>query len=168
MSFHGGLLGVMLAFLYFNYKSGKRWSVVADFAAPMVPIGLATGRLGNFINGELWGKPTDVSWGMIFPADPLQLTRHPSQLYQFMFEGVGLFLLLFLFSMKSRPAGSVAGLFGVGYGCARIGAEFFREPDAHIGYLAGNWLTMGMVLSLPMILIGGAMMVWSYRRGPTA
>lgn len=164
MSFHGGMLGVLTAFWYFKRKTGKSYFTVADFIVPMVPVGLATGRIGNFINGELWGKPTDVSWGMVFPGDPLQLVRHPSQLYQFAFEGVALFTLLWIYSRKPRAAAAVTGLFGIGYGCARIGAEFFREPDAHIGYLLGNWLTMGMILSLPMIFVGAGMMIWGYRK----
>jgi phosphatidylglycerol---prolipoprotein diacylglyceryl transferase len=164
MSFHGGMLGVLAAFWYFKRKTGKGYFTIADFAVPVVPIGLGSGRIGNFINGELWGRPTDVSWGMVFPADPLQLTRHPSQLYQFALEGVALFALLWIFSIKPRPTAAVTGLFGVGYGAARISVEFFREPDAHIGYLAGNWLTMGMVLTLPMILIGAAMIYWGYNK----
>jgi|SRR5690554_68825 len=164
MSFHGGMLGVLTAFWYFKRKVGTSYATVADFIVPMVPVGLATGRIGNFINGELWGRATDVSWGMVFPGDPLQIVRHPSQLYQFALEGVALFTLLWIYSNKPRPAIAVTGLFGIGYGCARIGAEFFREPDAHIGYLAGNWLTMGMLLSLPMVAAGAAMMVWAYRK----
>lgn len=168
MSFHGGMLGVLAAFAYFSYKNKKTYFEVADFMVPMVPIGLATGRLGNFINAELWGRQTDVAWAMVFPTDPLQLPRHPSMLYEFFLEGVVLFAVLWVYSRKSRAAGAVTGLFGVGYGGARIFVEFFREPDAHIGYLAGDWLTMGMVLSLPMIIVGAAMMVWAYRRGQQA
>ncbi|MDF1821032.1 MAG: prolipoprotein diacylglyceryl transferase [Alcanivoracaceae bacterium] len=164
MAFHGGMLGVLTAFWYFKRKTGKGYFETADFIVPMVPIGLGAGRLGNFINAELWGRPSDVSWAMVFPTDPQQLARHPSQLYQFMLEGVLLFVLLWWFSRRPRPPAAVTGLFGVGYGVARIAAEFFREPDAHIGYLAGGWLTMGMVLSLPMVFIGAAMMVWGYRQ----
>ena len=162
MSFHGGLLGVILVM----YILAKKWNLkilqIGDFVAPMIPIGLGAGRIGNFINGELWGKPTDVSWGMVFPqAD--QLARHPSQLYQFALEGVLLFTILWLYSNKPRPVGSVSGLFLVIYGIVRFIVEFVREPDAHIGYIAWDWLTKGQLLSLPMILIGCGLMVWAYK-----
>ncbi|MCU5784184.1 prolipoprotein diacylglyceryl transferase [Alcanivorax balearicus MACL04] len=163
MSFHGGALGVLLAFWLFARRTGKRYFQVADFAVPVVPIGLGAGRFGNFINGELWGRASDMPWAMVFPTDPMGVPRHPSQLYEFFLEGVVLFLVLWIYSAKPRPAGSVTGLFGIGYGLSRILVEFFREPDAHIGYLAGGWLTMGMLLSLPMVLIGAAMVVWAYR-----
>nr|WP_041716729.1 prolipoprotein diacylglyceryl transferase [Alloalcanivorax dieselolei] len=163
MSFHGGALGVLFAFWLFARRTGKRYFQVADFAVPMVPIGLGAGRFGNFINGELWGRASDMPWAMVFPTDPMGVSRHPSQLYEFFLEGVVLFLVLWIYSAKPRPAGSVTGLFGIGYGLSRILVEFFREPDAHIGYLAGGWLTMGMLLSLPMVLIGAAMVVWAYR-----
>lgn len=164
MSFHGGMLGVLTAFAYFAHKNKKTYFQVADFIVPMVPIGLATGRFGNFINAELWGRETDVPWAMVFPTDALQLARHPSMLYECALEGIVLFALLWCYSAKARPLGAITGLFGAGYGVARIFVEFFREPDAHIGYLAGGWLTMGMLLSLPMVVIGIAMMVWAYRR----
>ena len=164
MSFHGGMLGVLTAFAWFARKTNKTYFQVADFIVPMVPIGLATGRFGNFINAELWGRPSDMPWAMIFPTDALQLPRHPSMLYEGLLEGIVLFSVLWIYSRKPRPAGAVTGLFGVGYGMARTFVEFFREPDAHIGYLAGNWLTMGMVLSIPMIFAGAAIMVWAYRR----
>jgi len=163
MSFHGGALGVLFAFWLLARKFGKRYFAVADFAVPVVPIGLGAGRFGNFINGELWGRPSDAPWAMIFPSDPMGVSRHPSQLYEFFLEGIVLFLVLWLYSARPRPAGAVTGLFGVGYGVSRTLVEFFREPDAHIGYLAGGWLTMGMLLSIPMIVIGTAMMVWAYR-----
>lgn len=163
MSFHGGALGVLLAFALFARKTGKSYFQVADFIVPMVPIGLGTGRLGNFMNAELWGRVSDAPWAMVFPTDPERLPRHPSQLYEFALEGVVLFLVLWFYSAKPRPAGAVTGLFGVGYGCARTFVEFFREPDDHIGYLAGDWLTMGMLLSVPMIVIGLAMVIWAYR-----
>lgn len=165
MSFHGGLLGVLLAVGWFARRNGKRFFEVMDFIAPMVPIGLGAGRIGNFINAELWGRATDVPWAMVFPTDPLQLARHPSQLYQFAMEGVALFVILWLYSAKPRPTMAVSGLFGVCYGIFRFLAEFVREPDAHLGYLAFGWLTMGQVLSLPMILIGAAMIAWAYRHG---
>lgn len=164
MSFHGGMLGVLVAFWWFARKTGKSYFQVADFIVPMIPIGLGAGRLGNFINAELWGKPSELPWAMVFPTDPAQLERHPSQLYQFAMEGVLLFALLWLFSARPRPAGAVTGLFGVGYGVFRIVAEFFREPDAHLGYLAFDWLTMGQLLSLPMVVAGIMIMVWAYRR----
>lgn len=168
MSFHGGAIGVLVAFWLFGRKTHKRFFQVADFMVPMVPIGLATGRLGNFINAELWGRTSDVPWAMVFPTDPDRLPRHPSQLYEFALEGVLLFIVLWFYSAKPRPAGAVTGLFGVGYGLGRTFVEFFREPDAHLGYLAGGWLTMGMLLSIPMILLGAAMMVWAYRHDDRA
>lgn len=163
MSFHGGLAGVLLAMLYFARKSGKAFFTVADFIAPWVPIGLGLGRLGNFINQELWGRTTDVSWGMVF-RDAGPLPRHPSQLYQAALEGLALFVILWLFTRKPRPTASVSGLFLVGYGAFRVLTEFVREPDAQLGYLAFDWLTMGQVLSVPMILFGVGLMVWAYRR----
>jgi len=156
MSFHGGLLGVVVAFIYFARKTGKSFFEVADFFAPMAPIGLATGRIGNFINGELWGRaadPESVPWAMIFPRDPEQIYRHPSQLYECALEGVLLFILLFWFSQKPRPRGAVSALFLLGYGCARFFVEFYREPDEHLKWLA-EFLSMGQILSLPMILLG--------------
>lgn len=166
MSFHGGALGVLVAFGVFARKAGKRYFEVADFIVPMVPIGLCAGRIGNFINGELWGRATDVPWAMVFPNDPSQLARHPSQLYQSLMEGLLLFIVLWLYSARPRPAGAVTGLFGVGYGTARIIGEFFRQPDAHIGFIAFDWLTMGMLLSTPMVIIGLGMMAWAYKKNP--
>lgn len=165
MSFHGGMVGVLLGFAWFARRSGKTFLEVADFIVPMVPLGLGAGRIGNFINAELWGRPSDVPWAMVFPTDPLRLPRHPSMLYEFLLEGVLLFTVLWLFSRRPRPAGVITGLFGIGYGLARIVVEFWREPDAHIGYLAGDWLTMGMLLSAPMVVIGAAMVIRGYRRG---
>ena len=163
MSFHGGLLGVLLAMLYFARKSGKTFFTVADFIAPWVPIGLGLGRLGNFINHELWGRTTDSQWGMVF-RDAGPLPRHPSQLYQAALEGLALFVILWLFARKPRPTASVSGLFLIGYGLFRILAEFVREPDAQLGYLAFGWLTMGQVLSVPMVLFGVGLMVWAYKK----
>lgn len=163
MSFHGGLLGVILVMFLLAKKWNLTFFQVSDFVAPMVPIGLGAGRIGNFINGELWGKPTDVSWGMVFPqAD--QLVRHPSQLYQFLLEGVILFSLLWLFSNKPRPTASISGLFLVLYGVFRFMVEFVREPDVHIGYIAWEWLTKGQLLSLPMILLGLVLIFWAYQQ----
>ena len=162
MSFHGGLIGVLLAMLYFARKTGKTFFTVADFFAPWVPIGLGLGRLGNFINHELWGRTTDGPWGMVFrEAGPLP--RHPSQLYQAALEGLALFVILWLFARKPRPAASVSGLFLICYGLFRILVEFVREPDPQLGYLAFGWLTMGQVLSVPMILGGIGLMMWAYR-----
>ena len=184
MSFHGGLLGVIVAMWWFGRRSGRGFWQVADFVAPLVPFGLGLGRIGNFIGGELWGRVSDVPWAMIF-ANSIQpggwqspelrtawesgaldsMARHPSQLYQAFGEGFGLFILLAVYSRLPRPAGAVSGLFLVGYGVFRFAAEFFREPDAHIGFLGGGWLTAGMLLSLPMVLAGVLIMVYAFRRG---
>jgi len=164
MSFHGGFLGVLLAIAIFCRRRSLRWITTMDFIAPLVPLGLAAGRLGNFINGELPGRPTDLPWGMWFPqADRVPLARHPSQLYQFALEGVALFAILWWFSSKPRPAGTVSGAFLLGYGCLRFLAEFARQPDDFLGLLALG-LSMGQWLSLPMIVAGAAMMGWAYRR----
>lgn len=163
MSFHGGLLGVLAAFWYFSRKTGKSFFEISDFIAPMVPIGLMLGRIGNFINAELWGRVSDVPWAMVFPGGG-PLPRHPSQLYQAALEGLLLFIILWWFSAKARPRAAVSGLFLLGYGVFRFIVEFVRIPDPQYGYLAFNWLTMGQVLCLPMILGGAAMMIWAYRR----
>ncbi|GHD52289.1 Prolipoprotein diacylglyceryl transferase [Marinobacter persicus] len=164
MSFHGGLLGVILAMWWFGRKAGTGFWAIADFVAPLVPVGLGAGRIGNFINGELWGKPTDVPWAMVFPQAPDSLARHPSQLYQFALEGVALFAILWWFSSRPRPAMAVSGLFLVCYGLFRFLVEFVRQPDPQLGYLAFDWLTMGQVLSLPMIFAGAVLMFIAYRR----
>ncbi|MFC4161152.1 prolipoprotein diacylglyceryl transferase [Chitinimonas lacunae] len=158
MAFHGGFLGVVLAMWYFARRTGRSFLQVGDFVAPLVPLGLAAGRLGNFINGELWGRATDLPWGMIFPLVD-QTPRHPSQLYQFVLEGVLLFVLLWWFSSRRRPVGQVSALFLMGYGLFRFIAEFAREPDNFLGFLALGF-TMGQWLSLPMILIG-AWLFWA-------
>lgn len=158
MSFHGGFLGVLVAMAIFARQQGRPWLALMDFIAPLVPPGLAAGRLGNFINGELWGRPTDVPWGVVFPQVD-NLPRHPSQLYEFGLEGVALFALLWLYSRKPRPVGAVSGLFLIGYGSARFVVEFFREPDAYLGLLSLG-MSMGQWLSLPMVLVG----VWMWRR----
>lgn len=163
MSFHGGLLGVIVAMFFFARRYKQHLVDVTDFLAPFVPIGLGAGRLGNFIGGELWGKPTDVSWAMVFPNDPLQLARHPSQLYQFALEGVVLFGILWFFSQKAKPRYCISGLFLLCYGLFRILVEFVREPDAQIGYLAFGWVTQGQVLSLPMVLVGVGLMVAGFK-----
>lgn len=163
MSFHGGLIGVILAMTWFARRYHKHLIDVTDFAAPFVPIGLGAGRIGNFINGELWGKPTDLPWAMIFPKDPLHLARHPSQLYQFALEGVALFCILWFFSKKSKPRYCVSGMFLLFYGIFRILAEFVREPDPQIGYLAFGWVTEGQVLSLPMVVIGIMLIIFGFK-----
>ena len=153
MSFHGGLIGVLLAVAWFAHRERLAFLAVSDFVAPMVPVGLATGRIGNFINAELWGRPSEVPWAMVFPQVD-NVARHPSQLYQFMLEGVLLFVILWMFSSRPRRLGMVSGLFATLYGLFRFIVEFVREPDKHIGYLAGDWLTMGQLLSLPLLLLG--------------
>lgn len=153
MSFHGGLLGVIAALWLFGRKYQRSFWEVADFTAPLVPLGLGAGRLGNFINGELWGRVTDVPWAMVFPqvdGEP----RHPSQLYEFGLEGVFLFILVWVYAAKPRHLGAVSGVFLMGYALSRIFVEFFRTPDVQLGYLALGWLTMGQLLSLPMLFLG--------------
>lgn len=162
MAFHGGLLGVLVAIWLFAKKHQQGFWTSTDFLAPLVPSGLAFGRLGNFINGELWGAPTSLPWGMVFPHVD-NLPRHPSQLYEFALEGVLLFILLWWFASKPRPLMAVSGLFLIGYGGFRFLVEFVRMPDAHIGYLAFGWLTMGHVLTLPMMLFGVFLMWRAYR-----
>jgi phosphatidylglycerol:prolipoprotein diacylglycerol transferase len=162
MAFHGGFLGVLVAMGLFARKTGKSWLAVTDFIAPLVPLGLGAGRIGNFINGELWGRPSDMPWAVVFPQID-SIPRHPSQLYQFALEGLALFALLWLFSRKPRPTGAVSGLFLIGYGSFRFLAEFTREPDNFLGLLALN-LSMGQWLSLPMIIAGIAMLRWAYRK----
>jgi phosphatidylglycerol---prolipoprotein diacylglyceryl transferase len=152
-SFHGGLIGVLIAVALFCRKTHYRFLEVTDFIAPAVPIGLGFGRLGNFINGELWGRTTTVPWGMIFPQGGA-IARHPSQLYECFLEGLVLSLALIFYAGKRRPVGSVSGWFLVGYAVFRTLAEFFREPDWHQGFIAFDWLTMGQCLSVPMLLLG--------------
>jgi phosphatidylglycerol:prolipoprotein diacylglycerol transferase len=162
MSFHGGFLGVLVALWVFARVRHKRWLEVTDFVAPLCPLGLAAGRLGNFINGELVGRVTDVPWAMVFPQVD-SLPRHPSQLYEFGLEGLALFVVLWWFASRPRPMGAVSGLFLAGYGTFRFIAEYTREPDNFLGILTGGF-TMGQWLSMPMILIGFGMMLWAYRR----
>jgi len=165
MSFHGGLLGVLLAMWLFAKKSGRAFFQVTDFLAPLVPIGLGAGRIGNFINGELWGRVSDVPWAMVFP-DPRAgaLPRHPSQLYEAFLEGLVLFIILWLYSRKPRPTMAVSGMFLFCYGMFRFILEFARMPDAQIGYIAFNWLTMGQILSTPMVLAGAGLVWWAYNK----
>lgn len=158
MSFHGGLLGVIAAMALFARLRGRPFLQVTDLIAPCVPLGLASGRIGNFINGELWGRLADPSlpWAMVFPQSGVLLPRHPSQLYQFLLEGLLLFVLLWLYARRRRGLGQVSGLFLVGYGLLRFVAEFFREPDAFLGLLALN-MSMGQWLCVPMVLAGVAL-----------
>ena len=175
MSFHGGLIGVMLSMWLFARKYRLGFFGVGDFLAPLVPLGLLAGRIGNFINGELWGHATAVPWGMrlpcarfpeycqVLPAGSVwSPPLHPSQLYEAALEGLVLFLVLWLFSSRPRPAMAVSGLFLLLYGLFRFGVEWVRQPDAHIGYLAFDWLTMGQLLSLPMLLGGAVLLLWAY------
>ncbi|MEN8168938.1 MAG: prolipoprotein diacylglyceryl transferase [Pseudomonadota bacterium] len=163
MSFHGGMLGVLLALWFYARKQQRGYFEVVDFVAPLVPLGLGAVRIGNFINAELWGKVSDVPWAMVFPGAGPE-PRHPSMLYEFFLEGIVLFLIVWFYSAKPRPTMAVTGLFGAGYGVFRILVEFVRMPDAHIGYLAGGWLTQGMVLSMPMVVIGAGMVVYAYKK----
>lgn len=181
MSFHGGLIGVIVVMILFAYKTQRHFFQVSDFIAPLIPFGLGAGRLGNFINGELWGRVTDSSIGMRFPtakaadiayvqAHPewlqymqdYMLPRHPSQLYQMLLEGVALFIIMNIYARKSRPMGSVSGLFLIGYGTFRVITEFFRQPDEQLGLFA-DVISMGQILSLPMIIVGIIIMVWAKR-----
>jgi phosphatidylglycerol---prolipoprotein diacylglyceryl transferase len=177
MSFHGGLIGVILSLLLFAHRQGLHFFQVADFVTPLVPTGLLFGRIGNFINGELWGHRTTVAWGVQLPCDrfPAQCADQPatallspavhaSQLYEATLEGLVLFLILWTFSSRPRPMMAVSGLFLLLYGCFRFSLEFVRTPDAQLGYLAFDWLTMGQLLSLPMILFGLLFLGLAYGR----
>jgi phosphatidylglycerol:prolipoprotein diacylglycerol transferase len=164
MSFHGGFLGVLCAMWLYARRLGKGFFQLMDFVAPLVPIGLGAGRVGNFINGELWGAPTSVPWAFIVDGE----ARHPSQLYEAGLEGLALFLILWLYSSRPRPTMAVSALFLIGYGLFRFAVEFVRLPDAHIGYLAFGWLTMGQVLTLPMLVVGCLLLWLAYRGQPAA
>ncbi|WP_313569541.1 prolipoprotein diacylglyceryl transferase [Comamonas terrigena] len=167
MSFHGGLLGVVGAMLWFAHSRKRHWLQVADFVAPCVPTGLAAGRLGNFINGELWGRfaSPDLAWAMVFPQSGSMQPRHPSQIYQFLLEGLLLFVLLWLYARKERRQGQVAAVFLLGYGAFRFIAEYFREPDDYLGLLSLG-MSMGQWLCVPMIVAGVALWLWSERTQP--
>ena len=177
MSFHGGLIGVLIAIGLLARKYGLRYFQVGDFVVPLVPLGLLAGRIGNFINGELWGHATSVAWGIRLPCERFpqycvglpvdtawSLPLHASQLYEATLEGLVLFVVLWWFSSRPRPVMAVSGLFLLLYGLFRFGVEFVRLPDAHIGYLAFDWLTMGQVLSLPMIVAGALLLGLAYGR----
>lgn len=163
MAFHGGLIGVLLVTWWYAWRLRLPFLRLGDFVAPLIPIGLGAGRIGNWINGELWGKPTELPWAMIFPAIDY-LPRHPSQLYQALLEGVVLFAILWWVSRKPQPLGLISGLFLLLYGSFRFAVEFVRVPDAHIGYLAFDWLTLGQVLSLPLILAGAVLILLARKR----
>jgi phosphatidylglycerol---prolipoprotein diacylglyceryl transferase len=162
MSFHGGILGTVICLFIFSRKMKLSFIEMIDFAAPLTPPGLALGRLGNFINSELWGRVTTVPWGMVSEKGG-PLPCHPSQLYEAFAEGVILFIIVWIYSAKPRPKGTTSALFLCCYGVIRFVCEFFRKPDAHLGFIAANWLTMGQLLSLPMIAIG-AYMMWFYNK----
>ncbi len=164
MSFHGGLLGVLVAVWLFARRTERSFFQVTDFVAPLVPLGLLTGRFGNFINHELPGRATDVAWALQFPGETFG--RHPSSLYELVLEGIVLFVVLYLYSAKARPRMSVSGLFLLGYGSFRFLVEFVRQPDPQLGFIAFDWLTMGQLLSLPMILLGALLIVCGYTRHP--
>ena len=165
MSFHGGIIGGMAGAAWFCRKYKKRFFDVTDYIAPLIPLGLFFGRIGNFINGELWGRVTEAKIGMVFPTGG-PLPRHPSQLYEAVLEGLVLFIILWLYTKRPRPMAAASGLFLAGYGVFRFIVEFFRQPDDHIGFIAFDWLTMGMLLSTPMIIAGIALIVWGYRYHP--
>lgn len=153
MSFHGGIIGVTISLFLFAKKNKLPFVTITDFAAPLAPLGLALGRIGNFLNAELYGRITNVSWGIVFP-NAGTLPRHPSQLYEAFGEGIILFTALWIYSNKPKPPGKVSALFLLGYGVIRFICEFFREPDQQLGFIALDWLTMGQILSLPMIILG--------------
>jgi len=165
MSFHGGLLGVIAVIWFWGRKHQKSLFEMGDFVAPLVPVGLGAGRVGNFIGGELWGRSSDLPWAVIFPRAGDGMPRHPSQLYEFVLEGVVMFAVLWWFTSKPRPRMAASGLFLLMYGSFRSLVELLREPDAHIGYIAWGWVTQGQLLSLPMILLGGALLAMALSRG---
>ena len=164
MSFHGGLVGVMVAMWLWGRKIGHTMWRMTDFVAPLVPLGLGFGRIGNFINGELWGKPTDVPWAFIVDGQAL----HPSQLYEALLEGLVLFAILWVFSSRKRPHLAVSGMFLFWYGVFRFFVEFYRIPDADKGYLLFDWVTLGQILTAPMILAGAVLLYLAYRKNNTA
>lgn len=164
MSFHGGLLGVVVANVLYCRRIGIKFPELMDFVAVIVAPGLGFGRLGNFIGQELWGRETDVAWGVVFPKDPEALVRHPSQLYQAFLEGLVLFIIIYWFARKPRPRLAISALFVMVYGAFRFGVEFVREPDAHIQELVFGWMTRGQLLTIPMVLIGLGVFIWAYTK----
>ncbi|MBL1275994.1 MAG: prolipoprotein diacylglyceryl transferase [Ectothiorhodospiraceae bacterium] len=162
MSFHGGLLGVLVAMVLFSRKTKKTFFEITDFIAPLVPFGIGAVRFANFINGELWGRVTTSQWGMVFPTGG-PLPRHPSQLYEMFLEGIVLFLIVWFYSAKPRPRMAVSGVFALGYGSFRFFVEFFRQPDAHMGFVAFGWLSQGQLLSAPLIVLGIVLLVLAYK-----
>jgi len=162
MSYHGGMLGVAIAMWLFGRRHHKGFFETTDFIVPLVPVGIGAVRFANFINGELWGRVTDSSLGMVFPTGG-PLPRHPSQLYEMLLEGALLFIIVWFFSARPRPRMAVSGLFSLGYGSFRFMVEFLRQPDQHIGFLAFNWLTMGQLLSIPLIVLGATLLFMAYR-----
>jgi phosphatidylglycerol:prolipoprotein diacylglycerol transferase len=163
MSFHGGFLGVLVAMLWYGRRIGSGFWTLTDFIAPLVTVGLGAGRVGNFINGELWGKVTDVPWAFIVNGTP----RHASQLYEALLEGLVLFIILWTFGLKQRPRMAMSGLFLLCYGVFRFGVEFVRVPDQHIGYMAWGWLTRGQLLTFPMIVFGVIILVMATKQAPS-
>lgn len=165
MSFHGGLIGALISGIVAAKLTGIPYLTLADLGAIVAPIGLFLGRCANFINGELWGDFTDLPWGVVFGGAAGSMPRHPTQLYEALLEGVLLFIVLFALSRKlpPRPRGTFIGVFLLLYGCFRFLVEFVRQPDAHIGYLYGGWLTMGQVLSAPLIIVGICVLVYAVR-----
>lgn len=164
MSFHGGLLGVLIAMYVYGLRNGRSFFSVTDYIAPSIPLALGCGRIGNFINGELPGRITEVPWAVIYPGE--SVGRHPSSLYQAFAEGVVLFALLWWFSRRPRPQMAVSGMFLMGYGGLRFITEFFRQPDSHLNFIAFNWMTMGQILCLPMLALGLSFIVYGYRHQP--
>lgn len=168
MAFHGGLIGVLVVLFWFSRKKQLAFLQLSDFLAPLIPLGLAAGRLGNFINGELWGRASSVPWAMVFPqAQDAGVGRHPSQLYQMGLEGIILFVILWWFSSKPRPIGQTSGLFLMGYGLFRFIIEYTREPDAFLGLIWGQ-LSMGQLLSVPMIILGAFIFYRAYKLNPAS
>lgn len=163
MSFHGGVLGVMVAMGVFAWRKKKAYFDVTDFLVPLAPIGLGCGRIGNFINGELYGRISHVPWAMVFPKGG-PYPRHPSQIYEFLLEGVLLFLILWFFTKKKKPRMAASGLFVLGYGVFRFFVEFFRQPDPQLGFIFDNWMTRGQELSIPLIIGGIILLILAYRR----